>query len=636
MSDALPPSLYPNQFKKGGKLTDDVPPVYAFPAIFTIGSKCTSAPLVDSAQLKGHLALLHAFVGLRQRVDDFDGYVKQAIPLMPDDLERRWAWFVGLAVERFSSWCFNLEFYDIYEEPIEDILPPLDVLMVWHAYMLNPRRYAEDCDRLPSLAHLKVVGKVFAQSLPKLSRILISEPSDTRLRNWDLRTQRLFDPLDDAIRQVDKTIYCPTCRHLLQAPLMTTDGQGYLQQCFGVFCPQPSCKYQPIITRGVLGARKFAEDLVRNDGTISTYLAGTLRTPFSELNIDLAKLVKDSFFEMTRFARPNNSTEEQWIVSILKRARYRMDDVKQTMSRKIGKRITPRIISAYMDDRPFSVDLVGAVLRQGSFVRKIYDLLWTSPGFFESKEDEVVLQHAIARYHAFLDLTSSSPVSFFVPTLDIDLAWHTHQLMTHRYNEDCRTYVGRFVDHDDKVEENLLSSSFDVTCKAWQNRFGIRYAHCGCPLSGETIGQKLSRLISSYTRDSSYLVPLDRSDLLAATHPSDHSAVFAVHKQKSGERAQAARRRQFEKGRRREEQLIKEGTSDPRVAERTQAHGQAFLVPVPIYFVYGPTTVGCVTGTGSFVDELSGMGGGATCAVGAGGCGAGGAECVSRAGDSGW
>lgn len=30
---------------------------------------------------------------------------------------------------------------------------------------------------------------------------------------------------------------------------------------------------------------------------------------------------------------------------------------------------------------------------------------------------------------SFLDLMSSSPASFFVPTLDIDLVWHTHQLM---------------------------------------------------------------------------------------------------------------------------------------------------------------------------------------------------------------
>ena len=34
---------------------------------------------------------------------------------------------------------------------------------------------------------------------------------------------------------------------------------------------------------------------------------------------------------------------------------------------------------------------------------------------------------------SFLDLMSSSPGSFLVPTLDIDLAWHTHQMMGGTY-----------------------------------------------------------------------------------------------------------------------------------------------------------------------------------------------------------
>src|ERR1700722_14909158 len=91
---------------------------------------------------------------------------------------------------------------------------------------------------------------------------------------------------------------------------------------------------------------------------------------------------------------------------------------------------------------------------------------WTRPWFFETQEDAVALQHAVARYHAlvgtneqsrhslnkplnfyrFLDLMSTSPASFFVPTLDIDLAWHTHQLSSTQYNSDCRKYLNRYVD----------------------------------------------------------------------------------------------------------------------------------------------------------------------------------------------
>jgi len=41
---------------------------------------------------------------------------------------------------------------------------------------------------------------------------------------------------------------------------------------------------------------------------------------------------------------------------------------------------------------------------------------------------------------------TSSPASFFVPTLDIDLAWHSHQLRAKSYESDCAKYVKRYVD----------------------------------------------------------------------------------------------------------------------------------------------------------------------------------------------
>ena len=83
---------------------------------------------------------------------------------------------------------------------------------------------------------------------------------------------------------------------------------------------------------------------------------------------------------------------------------------------------------------------------------------------------------------------STSTTTFFVPTLDIDLAWHTHQLMGPKYSRDCKAYIRRTIDQyvfwfhrfhecrlsadhplsDDKVEEEHLALSFDVTCRAWQ------------------------------------------------------------------------------------------------------------------------------------------------------------------------
>jgi hypothetical protein len=58
--------------------------------------------LVTPQQLKGHLALLRAFHALRQTVQAGNDYRFPAdVRLL--DADRRWTWFVSLAVERFDA-----------------------------------------------------------------------------------------------------------------------------------------------------------------------------------------------------------------------------------------------------------------------------------------------------------------------------------------------------------------------------------------------------------------------------------------------------------------------------------------------------------------------------------------------------
>ncbi|RDB20076.1 hypothetical protein Hypma_013082 [Hypsizygus marmoreus] len=544
---------------------------------------------------------------------------------MPDDKDRRWAWFVGLAVERFSMWYSSLRPSDTYRL-VEELLPPLDVLMVWHAYMLNPGWYAEDCIRIPALNQLSQVGHIFSSSLDtKLQTILTFEPSEARIQYWNSKMHREFDPLEDASQYEMKTIRCPKCMQFLYAPLMTTEGTGYLQENFAIHCPHYPCNSSLTITKAILGVRKLAEDLVRQESEGARYyLAGTTRIPTVA-----ADLVKDSVMRASRFSRSEGSSKNAWISSIMHENRYSPVYMQSTMAsqmRERGGKLIGRIFSGYNDDHEFSVDLVGAVIRQGSFVKKMHDLHWTESNFFNNPEDEIALQHAISRYHAFLDLMAASPMVFLVPTLDIDLVWHTHQLLADQYDWDCLTLVGRYIDHDDKVDENTLSSAFDLTCRAWKNRFGIRYTHCGCPLPGDTIGQRLSRLISSYNLKSSYLIPPNREDLLAGTHPSDHNAVFALHRKHASEAAQKLRREKFKK----RQQRDANGKLAQKQIDRSYQHDPAFLVPVPLYFRY-PVSLACAAYMGNVVNSPNGGGIGG-CAVGAGTCGAGGAACGSGGG----
>jgi hypothetical protein len=46
----------------------------------------------------------------------------------------------------------------------------------------------------------------------------------------------------------------------------------------------------------------------------------------------------------------------------------------------------------------------------------------------------------ILMLHRFLDLMTEFPTTFFVPTLDIDLAWHSHQLQGKQYTVDMTSH----------------------------------------------------------------------------------------------------------------------------------------------------------------------------------------------------
>jgi len=64
-----------------------------------------------------------------------------------------------------------------------------------------------------------------------------------------------------------------------------------------------------------------------------------------------------------------------------------------------------------------SLDLVGAVLRQGTFVEKMVRMEWTRPGRFDHSRDSAPLVRSVARYHAFLDLMQVITTTLCVPTL---------------------------------------------------------------------------------------------------------------------------------------------------------------------------------------------------------------------------
>ncbi|GMI77352.1 Glycine-Rich Domain Protein1 [Hibiscus trionum] len=141
-------------------------------------------------------------------------------------------------------------------------------------------------------------------------------------------------------------------------------------------------------------------------------------------------------------------------------------------------------------------DLVSAVKRQSPFFYQVSR---------SHMNDDVFLEGALARYKGFLHLIKrnweKSQSCFCVPTYDIDLIWHTHQLQSVSYCKDVMTAMGKILEHDDTDSDRTkgmkLDNGFLRTTKQWEDMFGSRYWRAGAMYRGNApspLGLDLSQL----------------------------------------------------------------------------------------------------------------------------------------------
>ncbi|ATY65423.1 hypothetical protein A9K55_001594 [Cordyceps militaris] len=82
--------------------------------------------------------------------------------------------------------------------------------------------------------------------------------------------------------------------------------------------------------------------------------------------------------------------------------------------------------------------------------------------------------NAVERYLRFLQLIKETGETV-VPTLDIDLCWHTHQLAPFAYLTYCVTHLGRQINHDDTIRTETRSTAQDMTARLWALKYGESY-----------------------------------------------------------------------------------------------------------------------------------------------------------------
>ena len=377
--------------------------------------KSSTAGLPTVSECAIHLELLETFFVLREKIlrsDDIDkamgisrkretktGYSGDTKTLKDDTFETRrrekWPKYVEFAVARFLAWRAELSGM---KRP-EDIasfrynLPSLDVLMVWHAFLLNPLLFNKHC-----------------------------------------RTELIYDlpfpwqRIHDCINSRDWSFQLPADDTTQTTPLFD------LFTNWEALVPNASCTL-PSATR-------------TTRTSIFTTLAPKSTTPTGP------SLLLPAF---TFTSCPSPATVASLPTPLTQHT---------AMFRAITTNPTTGALATALRD---------AVIRQTSFIDKMNSNLW-----IRSPSVSGTLRRAIERYSNFLLLMRRNPGTMLVPTLDIDLAWHTHQCAGRGYVVSVKERVGRFVNHDDDLEKGTLDSGSGDTRRLWRLGFGGEYRRCGC------------------------------------------------------------------------------------------------------------------------------------------------------------
>ena len=112
------------------------PPPFSFPPTYPVGQhnhKDSQGTLfLTRSDVLAHLRLLGAFDRLRKTVERTDEGIAKDL-----DAPSRWSLFVEVAVYRLEIYLRAL-MATVHDGESEKVLPPLDVCLVLHSYLVNP------------------------------------------------------------------------------------------------------------------------------------------------------------------------------------------------------------------------------------------------------------------------------------------------------------------------------------------------------------------------------------------------------------------------------------------------------------------------------------------------------------------
>ena len=123
------------------------------------------------------------------------------------------------------------------------------------------------------------------------------------------------------------------------------------------------------------------------------------------------------------------------------------------------------------------LDLLEASKRHSRFAERTLNLKFINHSF---------LEQATERYKNFL-LLAKDYDGPLVPTLDIDIIWHTHMLSPIDYFPDCERIAGRVLHHNDELPSDELTDHFQKTEDLWSKNYSAPYRRTAAPKKKEKI-----------------------------------------------------------------------------------------------------------------------------------------------------
>ncbi|GJJ75878.1 hypothetical protein EMPS_08236 [Entomortierella parvispora] len=392
-------------------------------------------------------------------------------------------------------------------------LPPLDVALMWTVHMLAPFRYHEDL--------LRSYGPHLLNYYFPLERYVaavdIENPSTEHEDFLDSKAmwqqQYPGEPFDldkeDTTRMFD--IQCLWC-----GGTNVMDSSTYIKfRIDGMSIDCAGCESQCSLE--TLSSKRLWDGIEAYRADSSYLLAGSLLSPWTGSPDPIAAQREHHhlfFHPRIQFGLDQASVSLNCTWPKVIQA---FQDLGPDQYYGIRPTTLARIMSSYMsliDDR-LSMDLVAGALRQRDFQKAMMvtgGQAWCQPQ---------VLQRSLDRYKKFMLLAraeskhSSSTATTtvgsgiggagvagggsnssgiggggignvgglpgrhsLVPTLDIDLAWHTHMLSPAHYRQYQQFHYGRVLNHDDTVQATSLMTKQDFvrTAELWQELYQERYS----------------------------------------------------------------------------------------------------------------------------------------------------------------